>query len=164
MLLLHELFRGPGDTIYQFATDCEVNQAEKSNCRWSYWDSNVKLTCWTWTSFTEKKNGRQKAEWRANEVCFFFSWFSTLSKYLRDARFWNDLTSTLLWPHLHQSLTFSSLTQICCLCRSNKLVSPYMWNAILWGWEVHNRLRACHAFPDCQSPGSHSKVTFFYQR
>lgn len=164
MLLLHELLRGPGDTIYQFTTDCEVNQAEKSNCRWSYWDSNVKLTCWTWTSFNREEKWKTES-WVESKWGLFFlvgsaPWVNTSGT--QDSG--NDLTSTLLWPHLYKSLTFSSLTHICRLCQSNKLVSPYIWNAILWGWEVHNRLRACHAFPDCQSPGSHSKVTFFYQR
>ena len=74
----------------------------------------------------------------------------------------NDLTSTLLWPHLHQSLAFSlphpHLLSV--PVQKTSLSLHLKCNSVGVG-EVHNRLRACHAFPDCQSPGSHSKVTFF---
>lgn len=31
----------------------------------------------------------------------------------------------------------------------------------MWGWEVHNRLRAFHAFPDCQESWQEFKDNIF---
>lgn len=108
----------------------------------------------------------EKSKWGL----IFLSRFITLRKYFRR---WQIVELT--WPLPTYSPISTSVwlfsppspppTYVVCAGpkKKKKLVSPYIWNAILWRWEVHNRLRACHAFPDCQSPGSYSKVTFFYQ-